>query len=165
MASGHHLAQVNIALPVEPLTSERLASFMALLQPVNALADAAPGFVWRLQTEDGDATAVRAFGDDRLIVNLSVWESLASLADFVFRGSHAEVLRRRRDWFVPLREAVTVLWWVPAGVRPTVADAEDRLAALRRDGPTPFAFSVQRPFPPPGDRDAPAVDDRWTCPA
>lgn len=95
------LAQLNIALPLEPLTSARLAGFVELLEPVNALADRSPGFVWRLQTEDGDATAVRGFGDDRLIVNLTVWESLEALAAYVYGGFHAEVMRHRREWFTP----------------------------------------------------------------
>ena len=159
------LAQVNIALPVEPLTSARLAGFVDLLEPVNALADAAPGFVWRLQTEDGDATAVRGFGDDRLIVNMTVWESLEALADFVFGGFHAEVMRRRREWFARMRDPYTVLWWVPAGVRPTVADAEERLASLHGHGPTAFAFTVRRPFPPPGTKVEQRSDDDWFCPA
>lgn len=135
----YHLAQVNIALPVEPLTSQRLAEFVELLEPVNALADSAPGFVWRLQTEDGDATAVRALGDDRLIVNMSVWASVEDLAAFVFGSYHAAVMRRRREWFSRMREPYATSWWVPAGVRPTVADAEERLTALRAHGPTPFA--------------------------
>jgi len=143
------LAQVNIAVPIEPLTTPRLADFVAALDPVNALADAAPGFVWRLVTADGDATAVRGFGDERIIINMSVWESLDALAAFVLRGEHAAVMRRRRDWFVPLREAYTVLWWVPGGHRPDVAEAEERLAALRADGPGPRAFTVARPFPAP----------------
>ena len=162
---GYQLAQVNIALPVEPLTSDRLAEFVALLEPVNALADAAPGFVWRLQTEDGDATAVRAFGDDRLIVNMSVWESLEALAGFVFGGFHAEVMRRRRDWFARLSDPYTVAWWVTAGVRPTVADAEDRLAAVRDHGPTPCAFTIRRAFPAPGSTSVQRTDDDWFCPA
>lgn len=164
-SAGHQLAQLNIALPVEPLTSARLAGFMELLDPVNALADAAPGFVWRLQTEDGDATAVRGFGDDRLIVNMSVWESLEALAGFVFGGFHAEVMRRRREWFSRSREPYTVLWWVPAGSRPTVAEAEERLDSLRRHGPTPFAFTVRHPFPAPDSTVAPRSDDDWFCPA
>ena len=158
------LAQVNIALPIEPLTSARLAEFVALLEPVNALADAAPGFVWRLQTEDGDATAVRAFGDERLIVNMSVWQSVEALAGFVYGGFHAAVMRRRREWFAHLREAYSATWWVPAGSRPTVADAEDRLAALRVQGPTPYAFTLQRPFPPPGSVVEQRSDDDWFCP-
>lgn len=159
----YHLAQLNIALPAEPLTSARLAGFVELLEPVNALADRSPGFVWRLQTEDGDATAVRGFGDDRLIVNMTVWESLDDLAAYVYGGFHAEVMRRRREWFTHMREAYTVLWWVPVGVRPTVADAEARLAALREHGPTPYAFSVKRPFPPPGSAIEQRTDDDWFC--
>jgi hypothetical protein len=162
---GHQLAQVNIGLPVEPVTSARLVEFMALLAPVNALADAAPGFVWRLQTEDGDATTIRAFGDDALIVNMSVWESVDALADFVFRGFHAEVMRRRREWFAALKEPYTVAWWVVAGVRPSVADAEERLASLREHGPTPHAFTLGRAFPPHGSSTAAHTDDDWFCPA
>jgi Domain of unknown function (DUF3291). len=162
---GYQLAQLNIALPVEPLTSDRLAEFVALLEPVNALADVAPGFVWRLQTEDGDATAVRGFGDDTLIINMSVWASLDALAGFVFGGFHAEVMRRRREWFAHLRDPYAVAWWVAAGERPTVADAEDRLASLREHGPTPYAFSVQRAFPAPGSTSEQRSDDGWFCPA
>jgi hypothetical protein len=159
------LAQLNIALPVEPLTSERLSGFVELLGPVNALADASPGFVWRLQTEDGDATAVRGFGDDRLIINISVWTSLDALAAFVFGDFHAQVMRQRRQWFARMREAYTVLWWVPAGVRPTVADAEQRLESLRAHGPTPYAFTVRRAFPPPGSSVQQPTADDWFCPA
>src|SRR5664279_3959137 len=107
----YQLAQVNIGLPVEPVTSARLADFMAQLDPINALADRAPGFVWRLQTEDGDATAIRPFADDRLLINMSVWESVEALANFVFGSAHAGVMRRRREWFVPMREAYTTAWW------------------------------------------------------
>jgi hypothetical protein len=147
-AGGWHLAQVNIALPREPLDAPLLADFVAALAPVNAVADASPGFVWRLQTEDGDATAVRAFGDDRLIVNISVWESVEALRAFVYGDDHAAVLRRRREWFERLREAETALWWVPAGTTPTVADAEERLALLRARGPGADAFTLGETFPP-----------------
>ena len=158
-----HLAQVNIAVPVAPLTTAQLAGFVENLEPVNALADAAPGFVWRLQTEDGDATAVRGFGDDRVIVNLTVWTSLEALGAFVYSGRHREILARRREWFVPLKEAVTALWWVPEGSVPTVADAEERLAHLRANGPTEYAFTFRRPFPAVGTEVA--SDDHWFCPA
>jgi heme-degrading monooxygenase HmoA len=162
----HHLAQVNIALPREPLTSPLLAGFVAALDRVNALADASPGFIWRLQTEAGDATAVHGFEDDRLIINLTVWESVEAMADFVFRSAHAEVMRRRRSWFEQLREAYTVLWWVPAGHVPTVQEAEERLARLRALGPTPEAFSLREPYGPPEEGATPRLadaDDR--CPA
>ncbi|XXX75489.1 DUF3291 domain-containing protein [Sorangium sp. So ce134] len=166
---SHHLAQINIALPLEPLDSARLADFVSALAPVNALADAAPGFVWRLQGDGGDATAVRAFGDDRILVNMSVWESAEALSDFVFRNpEHAAVMRRRREWFAPMKEAITALWWVPAGHVPTVAEAEERLEHLRRHGPTPRAFTFRHLCPAP---DAPAAaapapaDDSLRCPA
>ena len=161
-----HLAQVNIALPREPLDAPLLADFVASLDPVNASADAAPGFVWRLQTEDGDATGIRAFGDDRLIVNMSVWESLEALRAFVYGDvTHLAVLQRRREWFDRL-ESFLVLWWVPAGHRPTVAEAEFRLAALRALGPTPDAFTFRRHFPPPDAVGGEPVDDeRELCPS
>jgi hypothetical protein len=169
------LAQFNIALPREPLERPLLAAFVAALQPVNAAADASPGFVWRLQTAEGDATGVRAFDDERLIVNMSVWESLEALRDFVYsQRAHLDVLRRRREWFERLGESAVVLWWVPAGHRPSVAEAEQRLAALRADGPTPRAFTFRESFAPPVDSgdgaasaDAPVrtTDTRPLCPA
>jgi heme-degrading monooxygenase HmoA len=164
------LAQVNIALPREPLDVPLLADFVTALAPVNAAADSSPGFVWRLATDEGNATAVRAFGDERLIVNLSVWESLEALRAFVYgQRAHRDVLRHRREWFERLGESTVVLWWVPAGHRPSIAEAEQRLAALHADGPTPAAFSFRESFAPPlspGDGRGPAnVDPRALCPA
>ncbi len=161
------LAQLNIALPLEPLTSPRLAGFVGALEEINALADFSPGFVWRLQTEDGDATAIRAFDDDRLIVNLTVWTSIEALGDFVYRSAHVGVLRRRREWFEAPSEAHQVMWWLPAGELPSVAEAEHRLAHLRRHGPTPRAFTFRDPFPAPDGAPAPGVKHRaaWNCPA
>jgi hypothetical protein len=158
---GYHLAQVNVAQLAAPLDSPRLADFVAALDPINALADEAPGFVWRLQTEDGDATAIRVFTDERILVNLSVWRSTEALADFVYRSRHSEVMRRRREWFVPLTVYVA-LWWLQPGHVPTVAEAKERLEHLDARGPTPFAFTFRTPFPSPdatspsGSRD----DDR-----
>jgi uncharacterized protein DUF3291 len=156
-----HIAQVNVSLPVELLDTPRLAEFVAALEPINAVADVAPGFVWRLQTEDGNATAIRVLDDDRLIVNMSVWQSIEALGEFVFRSAHTDVMRRRREWFVPMRESMTALWWIPAGTTPTVADAEQRLRHLREHGPTTYAFTFRNPFPGPGG--APVSGDEWFC--
>jgi hypothetical protein len=145
-----HLAQVNVARMLEPLDAPRLADFVAALDPINALADGAPGFVWRLQTEDGDATSIRAFDDDLLLVNMSVWESFEALGDFVYRSEHAGVMRRRREWFEQMRTVYVALWWIEAGDIPTVEDAKVRLEHLEANGPTPFAFTFKTPFPPPG---------------
>jgi heme-degrading monooxygenase HmoA len=163
--STFHLAQVNIGLPIEPVESERLAGFVAMLEPINALADAAPGFVWRLQTEDGDATAVRAFEDERLLMNMSVWESVETFGAFVYGPQHAAVMKQRRQWFVPMRELYTALWWIPAGAVPTPRDAVHRLDVLRAHGPSADAFTLTRAFPPPdaGTDAAPTVPEDWTC--
>jgi hypothetical protein len=157
----YHLAQVNIAIPKEPLESELLRDFMEQLDPVNSAADAAPGFVWRLQTDDGDATAVRGFGDDRLIINMSVWESVEALRAFAYEDlQHLAVLRRRREWFEHLGEAYMVLWWVETGHIPTVAEAEERLTLLRAAGPSPDAFTFKNAFPPPAETPSPSDDER-----
>lgn len=145
-----HLAQVNIARLRAPMESALLADFVAALEPINALADGAPGFVWRLQTEDGDATALRVFDDEMMIVNLSVWESVDALADFVYRSDHLSVLRRRNEWFHQLGQAVMALWWVPAAHLPTVDEAKARLRHLDEHGPTAEAFTFRAPFPAPG---------------
>jgi hypothetical protein len=163
-AGDWQLAQVNVAILRAPLDSPRLADFVALLEPINALADRSPGFVWRLQTEDGDATAIRAFEDDRIIVNMSVWESLEALGDFTYASGHLGVLRRRRDWFDKMAEAHLALWWVLAGTTPTVAEAGSRLARLRERGPSPEAFTFREPFPAPDSSEPVDVDDRWACP-
>lgn len=166
MEDLYHLAQVNIALLREPIDSELLADFVAELEPVNAAADTAPGFVWRLQTEDGDATSVRGFDSDELIVNMSVWESVEALATYVYRNdSHRAVLRKRHKWFHSIAEAHMVLWWVPAGHVPTVPEAEERLAFLRHHGPTPVAFTFKHRFAPPVSEPVTDDHDDWLCPA
>ena len=163
----YHLAQLNIARLQAPLESPQLAGFVAALEPVNALADGAPGFVWRLQTDEGDATSIRPFDDDMLLVNMSVWESLESLAAFVYRSDHKDVMRRRRQWFDRADEVYLVLWWVPAGTAPTVEDAKARLETLRRVGPSAEAFTFRVPFPAPDGEASPApgrIPDDWLCP-
>jgi heme-degrading monooxygenase HmoA len=149
--AAHHLAQVNVATLRAPLDGPELAGFVAQLEPVNALADRSPGFVWRLQTEDGDATAIRPYEDDRVMVNLSVWASFEALRTFVYATRHLEVMRHRRQWFSRMADPYLALWWVPAGAIPTVAEAKERLELLTRQGPTADAFTFRVPFPEPAD--------------
>ncbi len=160
-----HLAQLNVGRMVAPTSAPEVAEFMAALDPINALADAAPGFVWRLQTDSGNATDIHEFDDPLLLLNLSVWESIETLRAFTYTTAHTDVLRRRREWFDKLGEAHLVLWWVPAGHIPTTAEAIERLERLRRDGPTPAAFTFRAPFEPdaaaPGD---PLVDAEFCWP-
>jgi heme-degrading monooxygenase HmoA len=146
----HHLAQFNIARLHQPLDHPDTASFVAVLDEVNKLAESSPGFVWRLQTDDGDATAYRVLDDDMMIVNLTVWESVEALSDFAYRSEHKEVMRRRREWFEPHAGPYLVCWWLPAGELPTVEDAVRRLELLSASGPGPDAFTLAAPLPPPG---------------
>ena len=146
----YELAQLNIGRIVAPLDTPELAGFVARLEEINALADAAPGFVWRFQTDDGDATALRPFDDDQMLVNFSVWESAEALHAFVYRSLHVEVMRKRRQWFQRMDQPFTVLWWVRRGHRPTVEEAIERLEHLRRHGPTARGFTFQERFPAPG---------------
>ncbi|MFF4018270.1 DUF3291 domain-containing protein [Streptomyces sp. NPDC001843] len=147
-SAAYELAQVNIARLKYPLDSPQLWDFVDALDPVNAVADAADGFVWRLQDESGDATDIPVLGDDWLIINMSVWRDKDALTAFMYQGRHRELLARRREWFERVSEAMAVLWWVPAGHRPTVAEAEERLLHLRAHGPTDYAFTLRMSFPP-----------------
>jgi hypothetical protein len=144
-----HLAQLNIGVPVGPREDPRMAGFYAEIDRINAVADEWPGFVWRLVDDGGaDATSLRPFGGD-IMVNLSVWRDVAALREFTFRSGHLDILRRRREWFRPLGEAAAVLWWVPAGHRPSVQEAGDRLDLLRSKGATVDAFTFRETFEAP----------------
>ena len=144
-----HVAQVNLARMREPLDRPSMQAFVEGLEPINALADASPGFVWRLQTDDGDATSLRVFDDDMIIVNMSVWDSVETLREFVFRSEHAGYLRRRSEWFEKLADASTALWWIPEGQTPTVEDAKAKLGSLRARGSSQEAFTLRDVFLPP----------------
>ncbi|MFI2630412.1 DUF3291 domain-containing protein [Streptomyces collinus] len=148
--TSYELAEVNIARLKAPLDSPQLKDFVDALDPVNADADAADGFVWRLQSDSGNATDVPVFGDSWLILNMSVWRDTDSLTAYMYQGMHREMLARRREWFERVEEAMVTLWWVPAGHRPTVAEAESRLLHIRTHGPTPYAFTLRTQFPPQG---------------
>ena len=142
------LAQLNIASMKHPLDSPEMADFAAAIDRINAVAEASAGFVWRLQSDDGNATGYRPFGELTL-VNLSVWRDVESLSAYVYHSAHADIMRRRREWFERMQGAFTVLWWVPQGHRPGLDEAGARLATLRKDGPGPAAFSFRQPFAAP----------------
>lgn len=148
-----HLAQLNVARLHQPLDHADTAEFVDALDPVNALAESSPGFVWRLKDEAGQSSSyVRLPGEDDplLIVNYSIWEHPDALRQFVFRSGHVDYLRRRREWFEKPAVPSTVLWWTPAGTIPTLDEASERLRALRADGPTAEAFTLSSSFPAPG---------------
>jgi hypothetical protein len=145
-----HLAQVNIGRLAAPLDDPIMEGFTSQLDPINALADRSPGFVWRLQTEAGNATAIRPYADDeRMAINMSVWESLEALQQFVYQSAHVGLLRQRKQWFEPIADPILALWWIPVGHIPTVAEAQERLQMLKERGPSPEAFTFRMPFPSP----------------
>jgi Domain of unknown function (DUF3291) len=151
---NYHLAQINIGRLVAPLDDPKIAEFVAQLEPINALADSAPGFVWRLQSESGNAMDI-AYNDDLfMIVNMSVWDSLEALRDFAYRSDHIKVLRDRAKWFEKADEPNYCLWWIPTGHAPTVADGRERLEHYQKHGATAYSFWFSQPFPQPTDEGA-----------
>ena len=144
----YHIAQVNIGRARAPMESPIMEGFANRLAEINALADHAPGFVWRLQTPAGNATYLRPYDDDRIMINMSVWESIEALKRYVYHTAHAELLRERHQWFEEFAGSYLALWWVPAGHIPGVDEAKKRLAHLERHGPTQFAFTFRTVFQP-----------------
>jgi Domain of unknown function (DUF3291) len=144
-----HIAQVNIGRIRAPLEDPLMEGFRSQLDVINALADRTPGFVWRLQTDEGNAMAIRPFADEQMAINMSVWESLEVLQQFVYRSAHVGPLRDRKQWFEPIEGPILALWWIPAGHVPTVAEALERLQILKERGPSAEAFTFRTPFPPP----------------
>jgi len=155
-----HLAQVNIGRIKAPLEDPVMAGFVTRLEEINAVADRSPGFVWRLQTDAGNATYIRPFDDDRILVNMSVWENIDFLRAFTYSSAHAELLRQRRDWFEKFDRVFLALWWIPTGHTPSVDEARKRLTHLEQHGPTAFAFTFKQSFPP--DPDVLAATD-WSA--
>ena len=160
----YSLAQINIARMLAPLDDPIMAEFVARLDTVNAIADASPGFIWRLQTPEGNATDVRAYEDEMILVNMSVWATLEDLTRYVYASEsmHRDVMKQRRRWFQRFDGPYMALWWVPQGHIPTVEEARERLDHLRACGETPHAFSFKKPFPAPDaiiEQPAPVFED------
>ena len=145
----YHLAQVNIGRVKAQIEDRLMAGFVARLDEINALAERSPGFVWRLQTPEGNATYLRPYPqDDRILINMSVWETAEALRHYVYKTAHAELLRQREAWFEKFAGVYLALWWVPAGHRPGVDEATKRIAYLEKQGPTQFAFTFKKIFEP-----------------
>jgi len=144
--TGFHLAQINVARALAPLDSPQLAGFVERLDDINALADRSPGFVWRLQSDSGNATDIQVSDDPQFIVNMSLWRDLDALFTYVYRSDHLQVMSQRRKWFEKPAGAFMALWWLPAGTLPTAEEGMERLALLDRRGPTPEAFTFKQPY-------------------
>lgn len=156
---GYWLAQLNVARLKAPLDAPEMAGFVDLLEPINALADAAPGFVWRHEGQHGHEVGL--LGEADLLVNLSAWESLEALRDFTYGdvapSPHSVAVRRRREWFTKMDGPHQAMWWVDEGRLPTLQDAGARLLHLRHHRSSPYAFTFRTPYPAPGVPAAPEV--------
>jgi hypothetical protein len=160
-----HLAQLNVGRLRAPLEDPSIDDFRDNLDRINALAEDAPGFVWRLKDDDtGNATSIKLFEDDLEIINLSVWASVEALADFTYRSAHTEFLRRRREFFEGATQPILCLWWIPEGMIPSPQEALARLDHLRAQGPTATAFTFRHRFAPDGAGVRPS-HERDVCPA
>ncbi|MBZ0281773.1 MAG: DUF3291 domain-containing protein [Anaerolineae bacterium] len=143
---NYHIAQINIARMVAPIDSDVMADFVNNLDQINALAETTTGFVWRLKGDGNDATSLRPYEDERIIVNMSVWETIEALHQYAYYSAHVEFFRRRTEWFSKLGTPILALWWIPQGHIPTVAEAQEKLAILEQHGPTPLAFTFKQRF-------------------
>ena len=148
--NGFEIAQLNVGRAVGPIDGAAMADFVARLDEINALAEASPGFVWRLKGDNNNATRLHFTPDPLFIVNLSVWRSVDDLWAFTYASTHRELFKRRFEWFERRETPNMVMWWQPEGTIPEVPDALDRLRRLTVDGPTPEAFTFKQRFPPPG---------------
>lgn len=164
MSGAWHLAQINVGRLAAPADDPRIADFIAALAPINALAEASPGFVWRLKDASGDgATDIRPGPDPRFIVNMSLWADADALFAYVYRSGHTPFMARRREFFERFEGAYQALWWVAAGTVPSIDDGLARLWRLDRFGPSPWAFTFKARFPAP-DEAGPPIDmqpDSW----
>jgi len=148
-----HLAQCNVGRVIHPLEHHDMAEFVNALAPINAIAEASPGFVWRLKDDEGQSSSyvdIPGSDDPLLIINYSIWEDLDSLKHFIHRTDHVAYLRRRREWFEKLDVPTSVAWWVPSGLIPGVTEAYRQVLAIQEHGPTEEAFTLARPAPMPG---------------
>ena len=142
------IAEVNIGRVRASLEDESMQGFVARLDEINALAEASPGFVWRLKSDVGPSSYLRPYDDERILVNMSVWESVEALKDYTYRTVHAELLRDRKNWFEKFEGVFLALWWVPEGHMPSVDEAKKRLEHLEAHGPSQFAFTFKTVMPP-----------------
>lgn len=145
---SYHLAQLNIATPLAPLDTPQLADFVANLDRINQLAESSDGFIWRLIEDCRDPQLEHPF-PETVIVNMSVWRDMETLKSFAFKSAHADIMRRRREWFIKMATAYTVMWWIPVGHQPSLHEAAERLAHLDKHGSTEYAFTFSKPFAHP----------------
>lgn len=144
----YHLAQINIGKVKGEMDTEIMHGFASRLDEINALAESSPGFIWRLQDDGGDATSIRVYDDPLLLVNMSVWEDIESLKNFVYKSLHTELLQNRNEWFNKMSDVYQCLWWVPQGYTPSIEEGQGKIKTIQEIGPSEQAFTFSKPYPP-----------------
>ncbi len=145
----HHLAQINIGRLIAPIDDPKIAKFVAQLDPINALADKAPGFVWRLQSESGNATDIRYSDDPSIFLNMSLWESIEALRNFAYKAEHARVFRDRAKWFEKMDQPSHCLWWLRRDTFPRSRKAANGWNTTRNTARRRFPSGFRSPSPSP----------------
>ncbi|MBO9456305.1 DUF3291 domain-containing protein [Paracoccus sp. R12_1] len=143
MIEGMHLAQLNVGRLLAPTDDRRVSEFMGALDRVNGMGKRMPGFVWMMEGsgEPGTGNTQNSIGDDpQFVANLTVWEDVESLEQFVWQTVHRQFYERRAEWFELMGQTHFVMWWVPVGHRPTLDEALSRLDHLRSKGDSDHAF-------------------------
>jgi hypothetical protein len=138
-----HIAQLNIAKMLGPIDSPIMADFVNNLEGINALAEESDGFIWRLTGEEDNATAIQVFDDMSIIINMSVWRDVDALKNYVYKTAHAEIMKRKKEWFSKMDSMHMVLWNIPEGHIPSPAEAKERLAYLNENGESDYAFTFK----------------------
>jgi hypothetical protein len=146
MTEKFHLAQINIGKVLYPVDDPRMAGFMDNLDKINTLAEATEGFVWRLKTDEGNATSIHAFDDPMLLLNISVWKDIDSLYRYAYKSEHGEFFARRREWFSKIDLPTPVLWWIDAGQIPSPEEAKERINYVAANGASPYAFTFKERY-------------------
>jgi len=145
----YHLAQINIAQAKQAMESPIMSGFVKRLDEINLLAEKSPGFVWRLQTEEGDATGIKAYDDQQMVINLTVWQDIDSLKHYVYQSAHIELIQDRKRWFSKMESMQLALWWVPIGHIPSIEEGKNKLDLLQSDGVSERVFTFAKPYPCP----------------
>ncbi len=149
---GYHIAEINIAkMKGVNINDPIMKEFADNLDEVNRIAEKSEGFVWRLKDDNNNATNFNPYNDVQIIINVSVWTSIETLEQFMYRTFHSEFLRRRKEWFITYGTAHTAMWWVPQGHIPSLQEAVEKLDYLQQHGPSPLSFDLKNKFPAPED--------------
>ncbi len=147
---NYFIAEINIAkMKGVDINDPIMKEFVENLDSVNQIAEQSEGFVWRLKDENNNATSLNPYDDERIIINVSVWKSIETLENFMYRTFHSDFLKRRKEWFLAYGTAHTAMWWIPEGHIPTMQEAVDKLDLLQKNGPSPSAFDFRNKFPSP----------------